>query len=323
MAKPKKKRQKPLSQQFAGFSKQFESQALEQAKRVPWPRLAAAVDQYNEWEAFTLWLRAVGDAANAVPAVVERELETRIPGFLARVKEDLLAAPEDEAGHRMWNLVGDWVTVNVLFDAKTHGWLAAVHHFSFKSLAYMKTWAHWERVNREWHSHPPAQWPTYEQWQKGIAAVRQLPTNPGSEPQQVLDAVLSIPAAEWEQLWSGFLDLIAFSLWLELILGIGGPRSPLIVDEIRKRYPGFPVSSLDLPSFEEALTELHSWAFQQIIGTEDDQILAALSWHVQHHPAYHAMRNYAHHCHEAWSDDPPYRLPTFDEWRRSTEKYTE
>jgi hypothetical protein len=321
MAKPKKKRQKPLSRQFAGVYDQFESEALEDAKLVPWPRLAAAVDQYNEWEAFTLWLRAVGDAAKGIPAMVERELETRIPGFLARVKEDLRAAPHDEPGHRMWNLVGDWVTVNILFDAKTQGWLDAVQHFAFKSLAYMKTWAHWERVNTEWRGHPPAQWPAYEQWQKDIAEVRQLPTNPGSETQQVLDAVLSVSAAEWDRLRSAFLELIAFSLWLELILGIEGPRSPLIAGEIRKRYPGFPVS-IDLPSFEEALTELHSWAFQHVMGTEDEQILAALSWHVQYHPAYHAMRNYANHCHETWSDDCPDRLPSFEEWRRLTQKYT-
>jgi hypothetical protein len=259
MAKPKKKRQKPLSRQSAGVYEEFETQALEEAKHVPWPRLAAAVDQYNEWEAFSLWLRAVGDAANGIPAVVEGELEARIPGFLARVEEDLRTAPEDEPGHRMWNLVGDWMTVNIVFDAKTQGWLDAVHHFAFKSLDYMKTWAHWERVNREWRNHTPAQWPAYEQWQKDIEAVRQLPTNPGSEPQQVLDAVLSISAAEWEQFWSAFLELIAFSLWLELILGIEGLRSPLIADEIRSHYPGFSFSSLDLPSSEEAVPELHSW----------------------------------------------------------------
>jgi hypothetical protein len=87
-----KKRQKPLSRQFSGVYEQFETHALEEAKHVPWPRLAAAVDQYNEWEAFTLWLRAVGDAANGIPAVIERELEARIPGFLARVEEDLRTA---------------------------------------------------------------------------------------------------------------------------------------------------------------------------------------------------------------------------------------
>jgi hypothetical protein len=62
--------------------------------------------------------------------------------------------------------------------------------------------------------HPPVQWPAYEQWQKEIAAVRHLPTNPGSEPQQVLDAVLSVSAAEWDRFWSVFLELVTFSPWL-------------------------------------------------------------------------------------------------------------
>jgi len=320
MAKPKKKRQIPLSRQFAGIYEQFESQALEEAKLVPWRRLAAAVDQYNEWESFSLWLRALGNAAQGIPPLVKRELEARIPGFLARVEEDLRAAPGEDPGHRMWSLVGDWVTVNILFEAKTGGWLDAVHHFAFKSLAYMKTWAHWEQVNREWRSHPPAEWPTYQQWQKDSAAVRQLPTNPGSEPQQVLDAVLSVSPAEWERFWSVFLELVAFSLWLELILDVQGPRSQLVADEIEKRYPGFSFSRPDLPG-SEAVAELHAWVFQHAI-TEDEQILAALSWHVDHHPAYHAMRNYAIHCHETWSDDCANLLPSFDEWRRLTENFT-
>jgi hypothetical protein len=320
MAKSKK-RQKPLSRQFAGVYEQFRDRALEQAQLVPWPRLAAAVEQYNEWESFSLWLRAVGDAANGIPPMVGQELEARIPGFLARVEEDVRAAPEDKPGHRMWNLVGDWVTVNILFEAKTQGWLDAVRHFAFKSLAYMKTWAHWERVNREWRSHPPAAWPNYQQWQKDIAAVSKLPTNPGSEIEEVLDAVLSVPAAEWERYWSAFLELVAFSLWMELILDAEGPCSQLVAEEIRKRYPGFSFTSPDLPA-SEAVPELHLWAFRHVIGAEDKEILAALSWHVDHHPAYHAMHNYATHCHETWSDARPDRLPSFDEWRRLTESFT-
>jgi hypothetical protein len=52
---------------------QNEHRALQQAKRVPWRTLAAAAEEYTDWEVFTLWLRAVVDAARHIPADVARE----------------------------------------------------------------------------------------------------------------------------------------------------------------------------------------------------------------------------------------------------------
>jgi hypothetical protein len=72
---------------------------------------------------------------------------------------------------------------------------------------------------------------------KGHRGSQALPTNPGTEPQQVLDAVLSVSAAEWDRFWSVFLELVTFSPWLEMILGIEGLRSQLIADEIQKHFP--------------------------------------------------------------------------------------
>src|ERR1035438_7729644 len=37
---------------------QTELRALEQARRVPWQRLAAVADEYTEWEVLGLWVRA-------------------------------------------------------------------------------------------------------------------------------------------------------------------------------------------------------------------------------------------------------------------------
>ena len=49
---------------------QTERRALEQAKRVPWKRLAEAADEYTDWQVFTLWLRAVVEAAGSIPAMI-------------------------------------------------------------------------------------------------------------------------------------------------------------------------------------------------------------------------------------------------------------
>jgi hypothetical protein len=315
MPKPIKKHR--ISGQSDSVQEQSRDRALEQARRVPWPRLVNAVDQYNDWQVFGLWLRAVVDAAGSIPTLVARELETRIPGFLPPLRQDSPAPLQDKPGHHLWNLVDSWVNTNVLLEANVGGWLDAVHYFASMSLAYMKAWAHWEQVDAEWRRDPPAEWPTYPQWQEEVAAVSCLP-NPAGAPQQVLDAVRRVPAAEWQRMRSAFFELIAFSLWMELILDLEGPGSKLVADELAKRYRGFGFTSLDLPS-SEAVRELNSWAVDHAIGAKDEKVLAALSWHVQHNPGYYALRNYAVHCHDTWPYDYPSRLPSFEDWRQVTE----
>jgi hypothetical protein len=315
-----RRRKQQISSQFAAVREQVKAKALEQAKGVPWPRLADAVEEANRWQIFSLWVRGVVDAAHGIPPVVEREIEARIPGFLARVADDMqVALKQDTPGHRLWTLIDAWVTVNVLLDAKSQGWLDAVNYFSSMSMTYMKAWAHWERVNREWRTNPPTEWPSYQQWQRDVAAVAVLP-NPDSHAQRVLDAVNSVSAEEWERLYSQFRDLVAFSLWMELMLDLEGPESRVVREEIRKRYPGFSVAS-DLPP-REVVRKLHSSVVELELRVDDENLLAALSWHVRNYPAYYALRSYAVHCHQAWPDDYPSPVPSFEEWRQTADTFT-
>jgi hypothetical protein len=307
-----------ISSRFAGVREQVKAKALEQSKHIPWGRLANVVEEANRWQTFSLWVRGVVDAARSIPTLVEQEIEARIPGFLARVEGDMrVALKQDAPGYRLWTFIDAWVTVNVLLDAKSQGCLDAVNYFSSMSLTYMKAWAHWERVNKEWRTSPPADWPSYEQWQRDVAAITVLP-NPDSLAQRVLDAVNSVPAEAWERLYSQFRDLVAFSMWMELMLDIDGPGSRLVCDEMRNRYQGFSVAS-DL-SPRELVRKLHSWFIESQLGV-DENLLAALSWHVQNHPAYYALRNYALHCHQDWPDNYSSRS-SFEQWQRAADNFT-
>jgi hypothetical protein len=58
-------------------------------------------------EVFNLWIRDVVNAANGLPPVIEQELETRIPRFPARVREELESAhspnsPPDRSTRWNW-----------------------------------------------------------------------------------------------------------------------------------------------------------------------------------------------------------------------------
>src|SRR5260221_11076723 len=82
---------------------QTETRALEQAKRVPWKRLAAAADEYNDWQVFTLWLRAVVGAASSIPVMVAQEMESRTPQLLGRIRsgDDAAGKNGNGAGSRI------------------------------------------------------------------------------------------------------------------------------------------------------------------------------------------------------------------------------
>ena len=300
-----------------------ECRALEQAKRVPWKRLAEAAEEYTDWQVFTLWLRAVVESAGGIPPIVEQELDSKTPRLLGRVHRGVEAAMKngDSAGARIWQDVSRRVERYIFGGAKRAGWLDAVRYYSSMSLRSMKAWSHWENTDKQWCAAPPKHFPNYAQWQSDVAAVAQLP-NPNSTAQQVLDAVRGISGAEWSKLLNGFSGLITFSLWMELVLDIEGPTSALVSKELADRYSGFSLSRT-LTS-KAVVRALNDWALDNALAIADQkQMLAALSFHVSHHPAYPAMRTYALHCHDVWPVECPDHLPSFEEWRQAADRYFE
>src|ERR1039457_99260 len=143
---------------------QTESRALDQAKRVPWKRLAAAADEYTDWQVFTLWLRAVVEAASSIPDIVAQELESITPQLLGRIRFGVEAAVKNRegTGARIWQDVSLWAEMNIFIAAKRAGWLDAVRFFSSMSLRSMQAWSHWENVDKEWRGIAPVQFPSYQ-----------------------------------------------------------------------------------------------------------------------------------------------------------------
>jgi hypothetical protein len=167
--------------------------------------LAEAADEYTDWQVFTLWLRAVVEAAGNIPAIVAQEMESRTPQLLGRIRPAVDAAVRirNGAGLGIWQDVNRWAQANVFIGSARAGWLDAVRYFSSMSLRSMKAWSHWEDIDRQWRAAKPQHFPNYEQWQREVASVAR-PSNPGSIAQQVLDSVRSVSEAEWSKLLNGF-----------------------------------------------------------------------------------------------------------------------
>jgi hypothetical protein len=303
---------------------QNELRALEQAKRVTWKCLAATADEYTDWQVFELWLRAVGDAAGNVPPMVARQLEAKAPRLLDRIGPELDVALKNggRPGTALWQHVSLWAEKNIFFRAARGGWLDAVRYYSSMSLRSMQAWSHWERVENRWRHATPKRLPSYRQWQREVSAVSRL-SNPASTAQRVLESFRELSEAKWGQILSRFTDLMVFSLWLELVLDIGGPTAEIASVALAERHPGFNFSNRRQGS-KDVVRDLATWAFKHELALAGKkQILAALSFHVNHHPAYPAMRRYAVHCHDVWTGECPNVLPSFVEWRQAADEYTE
>lgn len=302
---------------------QNERRALEQARRVPWKRLAEAADEYTEWQVFSLWLRAVVDAAQGVPAVASQEIESKAPQLLNRIRSDVKAAvTSDSPGTTIWQDVTQWLEVNAFTTARKEGWLQAIQYFSSVSLRSIQAWSHWEETDKRWRVVTPKQFPAYAEWRREVAAVTCL-SNPDCAAQRLLDCTRAVPEVEWDRLLVAFSDLIAFSLWMELVLDLVPPDSRLVAKELAKKYSGFRLAGGAIGS-KEAVRSLNRWAIKHGLGLAgQEHILASLGFFVSHHPAYYALRSYALHCHSIWPEDCLDHTPLFSEWREAADAYFE
>lgn len=298
---------------------QTETRALAEARKVPWRILAGAADEYTEWQVFTLWLRAVLDVWEALPVEVALEVEKRSPSLLTRIAPQLAenVAPH---GFRVWEEATDWSEANVFAEAKREKWLNAIRYFSSQSLRSMKAWSYWENVDRQWRAARPLILPDYEQWRHSVTSVTRV-SNPGSNVQQILDSVRSIPEARWQQLSDAFMELTTLCLWIEVLVDVGRTGQKLVTQELMLRYPQFDAKCIE--HSQTPISILTNWVIgHEAPFAEGEPPLAALSYHIKYHPAYCARRNFAAHCRQSWRYGL-FEIPSFAHWKGEADAYFE
>jgi hypothetical protein len=298
--------------------------ALEQAKRVPWPRLAEAVDEYTQWHTLALWVRAAVEISNNVPPIVQSEMERRAPGALIALhsKVNATISRGTRPGVAAWDEVICWAEMNVFLAAKRGGWLDALRYFSAMSLRSMQAWAHWERVDADWRVSPPGKLPTLRDWEGMVASVSRL-SNAESAAHRTLNAIQSMRRSDWDTLLAAFTHLNAFCQWMELMLDAQKTMSDQLSQELLNRYPGFSLVGRRM-AFKDAARCLTNWVLSHDMpGAKSTGVLAALRFCLRHHPEYGAVRNYAQFCRRAWADDSQIHFATFDEWKQAVDSYSE
>ena len=309
--------------QVARIRSATERRAKEQAKRIAWPSLAKAADEYTKWQVFALWVRAAADGSHTIPTEVQSEIERRAPSALRTLQAKVKSAITQGArpGTVAWEEVICWAEMNVFLAAKRGGWLDALRYFSAMSLHSMKAWSCWERVEADRRLSTPHQLPTLLEWKRMVRAVIRL-SNAESAAQHALVVMQDFRKSDWDSLLTNFIHLNAFCEWMGLMLDAQNTVSHLLSRELLNRYPGFSLARCGMAP-KDAARCLRTWVLKHEFPPMAAGVLATLRFSLRHRPEYVAARNYATFCRITWLDAPQRQFPTFDEWKNAADSYSE
>jgi len=141
-------------------------QIIKASRSVSPQRLADAVPQYVDWEAFTYWARSLLEADTILPVAVVEELQRRCPGFL-ECDHELRRSLPLEAYTRRWRALLEWGEHRFFTDAKQEGWFdvlvfyARAHPRSVRTVDY---WVfYWDAY---WSDKPLDRYPSFQRWRE-------------------------------------------------------------------------------------------------------------------------------------------------------------
>ena len=281
-------------------------QAEQQARKVPWPVLLESRKQYVEWEAFTLWVRAVAEAEHQTPEWLCRTVEARYPG---------LAIHQNE---KLWKGLDRWKYQTIFAQPNREGWMRAVGFYAVRDLAYARNWAYWEHCESLWSARRPPSYPSFEEW-KGASenCPDEVVDASGLRPErkEMVKAARHAGRERLERAVETYIDIEALTGWLRPIL-CGRPALPgSVIDELKGRYP---LLDLDRPWQPDELRErLQGSQFQEArAGGWFDAVV----YTAELHPRRMKIIDYCcSHWNEHGCDCQPY--PSLEQWRREAENY--
>jgi hypothetical protein len=129
-------------------------------------RLAEAVTQYVEWEAFTYWLRSLLEADTKFPDIVTKEVQSRCPGFLEYDKElRSTLSPENYA--RRWKALVEWGENRFFVEARKEGWFDALVSYARAHPRSARTVDYWVFYwDEHWLARSLGTYPSFQEWRQ-------------------------------------------------------------------------------------------------------------------------------------------------------------
>lgn len=298
-------------------------EARQQAKRIPWERLALAVDQFVAWRAFLLWVRAISEAERGVPQWLAEVLEARCPGFLQAATGTAQKHPRT-AEPEFWLELSRWIDENPFHEAKDEGWLSALRYYASCDLRWEQLWSYWEECDAQWRQTRPASYPALEEWRQ--TAESRVPALGGQPVRRAAGAAASrVSPDRLKQAVAEYIDWEAFAFWVRSVVAAERRIPAAIASRLDEKCPGI-LDSIPARSGDGSRVWLHliRWIEDQVFGAaKNEGWLEAVRFFARSSLRAERTADYRADCELRWSRHRPATYPDFEEWRRAADSYTE
>ena len=314
---------KPSDQaSLARVRRYLQNKAYHQSLLVPWRQFARAVADYVDWCLYCLWVRTTLEAENRLSPELESTIRAKASGFLEQPQVRNLKGPR--ASIRFWLQLVKWMERRHFVEAERQGWIEALRWYAARQSPLQKAWSFWHDQERRLQAgaRESVHILSYREWKSAIAGFPEL-LEPGHPLEQAHRMVAQL-SPEFVFLTVGrYVDLSMLVLWVRAIEGATENVPPLVQETIRHRWPDCdvpPQASQDVAFWRPLLNWVERTFFPEAV-TED--WLPALQIFAGEHLHYQRAEAYCVYCQERWTDHPPDRHPTFEEWLADVDTYTE
>jgi len=274
----------------------------EQALRVPWRDIAAALDRLIEHECFALWARAIADAERAIPEWLLASIEDRYPGFGSSRRSP-------RSHESVWEDLISWIDDHICTTARDGGWIEALHFYSGQDPRSKDAWTLWTRSESAWQNHKPSKYPSFEEWI-----------------QEVRSAALPNATAA---LVPRYIEGEAFAYWVRAVVESARRIPSSVAKSIEEQCPGF-LGDRAAHAPAPGTTEYASWLWRELLGWIESHTLAdvghssrigELRAAARDHLRAERITAYWADCDAAWSKQPPRVYPDFEDWLRAADRF--
>jgi len=292
------------------------------ARRIPWQRLLEARQQYIEWNAFSLWARAIAVAEGQVPAWLAKVLEEHCPGLLESDRTSEITHQDPP----LYRRILEWFESNALAQAKDEGWLRAVTFYAVRDPVYVRDCAYWQHCEAQWKRQRPSAYPSFEEWRRSSE----------QSTDEVLDAfemaddkrriIKASRAAGPERLAAAvaqYMEWEAFTYWLRSLLESDVKFPDAVERELQRRCPGFREcdevlrSTLSPDDYTRRWKALLEWGENRFFSKmQQEGRFHAVVYEARAHPrSVRTIDYWVFYWDEHWSSRPLDVYPSFQEWR--------
>ena len=303
--------------------------AEKEARRISWPRLQKAREEYVEWEAFVLWVRAIEEAEGESSGRLAKVVKKRCLGFSTVLTEKKPQHASELA--LLWRRVELWINECIFGEVWREGWMNAVGYYAARDLASLRNHAYWEYCEREWKRSKPDHYPSFRDWLKASERCSDRALDDCEMPEEKRRLVKLSRLVSPQTLRKAaerYVEWEVFAYWARTTLETGSPLPASVEREVKRRCPG--LLQADAVACAVNLTEEPHCRFTRMMKWIEEHEFAevqkrgwfdVLRYQVHLHARHARVIDYWHDWEAGWTKDRSTGYPSFREWQRCADRY--